>query len=61
MWDSYYLGETYYDREKRISIIFNKPFNYNRKVSMSRFLDEEEKDFALGPFEKRECLLFNKK
>jgi predicted double-glycine peptidase len=61
MWDSYYLGETYYDREKRISIIFNKPFNYNRKVSMSRFLDEEEKDFALGPFEKRECLLFNKR
>lgn len=60
IWDSYYLGETYYDTERKISIIFNKPFHYNRKVSKERFLDSNTKDFALGPVNERECLLFNK-
>lgn len=60
MWDSYYLGETYYDNERQVSIIFNKPFNYNRKVSIRRFLDTSTKDYALGPIERRECVLFNK-
>jgi len=58
MWDSYYIGETFYDNEKMITIIFNKPFHYNRKVSIKRFLDSSTKDFALGPVEVRECLLF---
>lgn len=60
MWDSYYLGETYYDMERKISIVFNKPFHYNRKVSIDRFLQNNTKDFALGPVEERECLLFTK-
>lgn len=60
IWDSYYLGETYYDSERKISIIFNKPFHYNRKVSIERFLETSTKDFALGPVNERECLLFNK-
>ena len=60
IWDSYYLGETYYDTERKISIIFNKPFHYNRKVSIDRFLDERIKDFALGPVNEREVLLFKK-
>ena len=60
IWDSYYLGETYYDMERKISIIFNKPFHYNRKVSISRFLDDRIKDFSLGPVSERECLLFNR-
>lgn len=60
IWDSYYLGETYYDMERQISIIFNKPFHYNRRVSIDRFLSSSNKDFALGPIDSRECLLFNK-
>lgn len=61
MWDSYYLGETYYDNERKIAIVFNKPFHYNRRVSISRLLEANTKDFALGPYENRECLLFNRK
>lgn len=61
LWDSYYLGETYYDNEKQVTIIFNKPFHYNRQVSMKRFLSDSVKDFALGPIDRRECVLFNKK
>lgn len=60
VWDSYYLGETYYDSERKISIIFNKPFHYNRKISVSRFIESNMNDFALGPVDQRECLLFNK-
>lgn len=61
MWDSYYIGETYYDNERKITIVFNKPFHYNRQVDKSRFLSTNTKDFALGPMENREVLLFNKK
>lgn len=60
VWDSYYLGETYYDKERKISIVFNKPFHYNREVDLDRFLDTSNKDLALGSISERECLLFNR-
>lgn len=61
LWDSYYIGETYYDLERKITIVFNKPFHYNRQVAISRFKETSKKDYALGPMEFRECLLFNKR
>lgn len=61
MWDAYYIGETYYDTERKITIIFNKPFHYNRQVDKTRFLATHTKDFSLGPMEYREVLLFNKR
>ena len=61
LWDSYYLGETYYDDEVQVTIIFNKPFHYNRQVSLKRFMAETNQDFALGPLDRRECVLFNKR
>ena len=60
LWDAYYQGETYYDNEKQVTIIFNKPFHYNRQVSLRRFLSDSANDFALGPIENRDCVLFNK-
>ena len=55
------IGETYYDTERKITIIFNKPFHYNRQVDKTRFLATHTKDFSLGPMETREVLLFNKR
>lgn len=61
IWDSYYFDENYYDRDKKVKIIFDKPFNYNRKVSLDRLESESKKDFALGPIEDRQCVLFTRK
>ena len=60
IWDPYYLDETYYDEEKFVEIIFDKPFNYNRKVNLRRFLAKTTSDFALGPIDKRDCVLFTR-
>lgn len=61
LWDSYYLDENYYDPDKEVTIIFDKPFDYNRQVSIRRFDSELRKDFSLGDIEERECVLFYKK
>lgn len=61
MWDPYYLNEKYYDEEKNVKIEFNEPFKYNRIVSMNRFNLHTRRDFALGPSDKRECVLFYRK
>lgn len=56
MWDPYYFEEKYYDDDRQIEIIFDKLFQYNRKVTISRFLSQTHKDFAIGPVNNRECL-----
>ena len=61
IWDSYYLDENYYDPDKKVTIVFDEPFNYNRKVLLDRFDSESKLDFALGPIEDRECVLFTRK
>ena len=61
IWDPYYLEETYYNNDKNIEIIFDKPFDYNRIVDINRFLSTTHKDFALGPINNRECLCFSLK
>ena len=43
-----------------IKIILNKPFNYNRIVSLKRLFSENKKDFAMGKMENRECVLINR-
>ncbi len=61
IWDSYYLEEDYYDNDDEIRIIFDRPFDYNRVVGKKRLLDDSKKDFALGPIDNRECVLFNRR
>ena len=58
VWDPYYLEEKYYDKEKNVLIELNQPFKYNRKILITRFNSHMRKDFALGPYNKRECVLF---
>ena len=61
IWDSYYLSENHYQGKKDIIIELNELFRYNRKVSINRFNSLSKKDFSLGPYEKREYVLFYKK
>ena len=59
VFDPYYLDETYYDQgvEDIIEIEFEKPFSYNRKISLERLNQTTKDDFAMGPLEERECVL----
>lgn len=61
IFDPYYFDKTYYDKDKQVKIVFNKPFTHNRIVTTKRFFSENHKDFSLGPLEKRECVLVQKK
>ena len=60
IFDPYYMRKDHYRNERDVRMVFNKPFSYNRVVSIKRFFSESHEDFALGPIEKRECVLFNK-
>lgn len=60
LWDSYYLEEDYYQGDSNVSIIFDKPFSYNRIVTLNRLFEESKNDFALGPIEGREIVLINR-
>ena len=43
-----------------VEIIFDNPFEYNRRVNIKRFNNMTMSDFALGPLEHRECLIIKK-
>lgn len=59
--DPYYYPESHYKNNDKIYYVADKPFSYNRKVTIDRFLSKHEYGSALGPIPKRECVLFNKK
>lgn len=61
VFDPYYMEGDFYDSKKQIAIFADRKFDYNRKVKMERFLSEKRQDFALGPVEKREVVLINRK
>lgn len=61
LFDPYYFEEDYYDNDEEVEMIFDKPFSYNRIVTIKRFIEESEKDFALGKINRRECVLINRK
>lgn len=60
IFDPYYMVDEDYENDSCITLVKNKPFSYNRKVKMERFLSEGKEEFSLGPIDKRECVLFNK-
>lgn len=49
-----------YKGNKNIEFISGHPFTFNRRVKLEQFLDELPKEFALGPVEKREVILFDR-
>ena len=60
LFDPYYLDETYYDEDRMVELIYDEPFEYNRKVNIKRFYSMNLSDYALGPTEHRECLIIKK-
>jgi len=60
IFDPYYLDKKEYDKDSEVKIILNKPFTHNRKVLLKRLLSESKKDFSMGDFEKRECVLIKR-
>lgn len=61
IFDPYYLDKKYYNNDKQVKIVFNKPFTHNRIVGLKRLFKESKQDFSLGIEENRECLLINRK
>ena len=60
IFDPYYVSKKYYNKDKQVKIIFNKPFTHNRIVTLKRLFGESKQDFSLGIEENRECLLIKK-
>lgn len=60
IFDSNFLDKNEYNKDKHIKIILNKPFSYNRRVSLKRLFSENKKDFSLGKIDKRESVLINR-
>lgn len=61
IFDPYYLEKNYYDRDREVKIVLNKPFTHNRIVSLKRVFSETKKDFSMGPIDGRECVLIYRK
>lgn len=61
IFDPYYFDKNYYDNDKDVKIVLNKPFTHNRIVSQKRVFSESQKDFSLGIIKNRECVLINRR
>lgn len=61
LFDPYYFEADHYDNDSEVDIIFDHPFEYNRRVSIKRFASEEKADFALGKIENREFVGIKRK
>lgn len=61
IFDPYYFDKDYYDNDKDVKIVLNKPFTHNRIVSQKRVFSESQKDFSLGIIKNRECVLINRR
>ncbi len=60
LFDPYYLDETYFDDYRMVELVYDSPFNFNRKVNIKRFNSMTLSDYSLGPIEHRECLIIKK-
>lgn len=59
MFDPYYVDINYFENDKDIEIILDKPFSYNRRITIKRFNENLPLNFSLGPIDKRECLIIS--
>lgn len=60
IFDPYYINENIINKDRNVKIITNKPFTYNRKVTLTRLFSLKKLDFSLGKISNRECVIFNK-
>ena len=60
IFDSYYQTEKAYAANSGVEVVLDRPFEYNRKVKIERFLKEQKGKYMLGPEKAREAVLFYK-
>lgn len=60
LWDPYYLEMDYFKDDDSVTIVTDKPFDYNRRVSKERFCSFISNAYALGPMQKRDCVVIFK-
>lgn len=60
--DSVFLFDPYFRnrpfRDKRVRLVLDRPYDINRQVGREIIEQLEKKNYALGPHEDRECVLF---
>lgn len=60
IFDPYYFDKSYYDKDRDVKMVYNKPFTYNRIVMYRRLFCLTDRDFSMGPIDGRECVLMNR-
>lgn len=60
LFDPYYLNINYYDKDKDVEIIKDRPFEFNRKVRKERMEEHSTKDFALVRGKNSEIIIIEK-
>lgn len=60
LFDPYYLNINYYDNDKDVEIIKDKPFEFNRKVSKSRIDSLSKEDFSLVKGQNSEIIIIER-
>ena len=60
IFDPYYLDEDDYDDDNECTVVSDKPFEYNRKVSKKRFNSNTKEDFSFVKDDERRILILYK-
>lgn len=60
LFDPYYLNINYYDNDKEVEIIKDRPFEFNRKVKKERIENGASKDFSLVRGENSEIVIIER-
>ena len=60
IFDPYYKAEGSYRPQQGIEIVNDRPFEYNRKVRIEKFIEEQKSELVLGEKAGREAILFYK-
>ena len=60
LFDPYYRNPEEFKGNDMIDCIVSNAFSYNRRVRIEQFVSDKKLNFALGPVDKREAVLFNR-
>lgn len=60
LFDPMYKTAEDYQNSQTVEYIGGHPFAFNRRVKVEQFLEDRPREFALGPVDKREIILFNR-
>ena len=55
-----YYKEKFDKQNLEVDIVLNKPFEYNRKIKIEKFISEVSDEYSLGAVREREAVLFSR-